>query len=74
MKSLLLRTLLSLAIVGGLLALRLVPPHTQHGGLVRVQQTAMGTVWNFEVVDHGRRPSPPGYQSGPIRNSSASRP
>jgi thiamine biosynthesis lipoprotein len=28
--------------------------HIDRGGLVRVQQTAMGTVWNVEVVDHGR--------------------
>ncbi len=54
MKALLLRTFISLAIVGGLLALRLAPPRTQPGGLVRVQQTSMGTVWNIEVVDHGR--------------------
>jgi thiamine biosynthesis lipoprotein len=50
MKSLLVRTFFSLAVVGGLRALRFTP----HGGVVRVQQTAMGTVWNIEVVDHGR--------------------
>lgn len=60
MKSLLLRTLFSLAIVGALLALRFVPlaaridPQTDNGRLVRVQQTSMGTVWNIEVLDHGR--------------------
>jgi thiamine biosynthesis lipoprotein len=50
MKNLLLRTLFSLAIVGGLLAWRFTTP----SNLVRVQQTAMGTVWNIEVVDHSR--------------------
>ncbi len=56
MKTILLRTLLSLAIVGGLLTLRFVPvaAHVDRSGVVRVQQTAMGTVWNIEVVDHGR--------------------
>jgi thiamine biosynthesis lipoprotein len=56
MKSLLVRTLLSVAVVGALLAWRLAPvaAHVDHGGLVRVQQTAMGTVWNIEVADHGR--------------------
>ena len=56
MKSLLLRTLLSLAIVGVFIALRLNPlaAHAGHSNLIRVQQTAMGTVWNIEVVDHGR--------------------
>jgi thiamine biosynthesis lipoprotein len=53
MKTLLLRTAFSLAIVGALLALRLTP-HTDPSGLIRVQQTAMGTVWNVEVMDHGR--------------------
>jgi len=53
MKSLILRTFFSLAIVGGLLALRFTTPTVQ-GGLIRVQQTAMGTVWKIEVVDHGR--------------------
>lgn len=53
MKTLLLRTAFSLAIVGALLALRFTP-HTETSGLVRVQQTAMGTVWNIEVIDHGR--------------------
>src|ERR1035441_1270041 len=56
MKSLLLRTLFSLAIVGALLALRFAPlaARIDHGGLVRVQRTSMGTVWNIAVVDHGR--------------------
>jgi thiamine biosynthesis lipoprotein len=57
MKSLLLRTLFSLAIVGALLALRFSPltAHIDRGGLVQVQQTSMGTVWTIEVVDHGRQ-------------------
>jgi len=56
MKAIVFRTLISLALVGGLIALRLTPvgAHIESGGLVRVQQTAMGTVWNIEVVDHGR--------------------
>jgi len=57
MKSLLLRTLFSVAVIGALLALRFAPlgARIDRGGLVRVQQTSMGTVWNIEVVDHGRR-------------------
>lgn len=51
MRTLLRRTLLALSIVGALLALRFTPTHSN---LIRVQQTAMGTVWNIEVVDHGR--------------------
>src|SRR5271165_2792768 len=56
MKTLLLRTAFSLAIVGALLALRFSPlgARIASGGLVRVQQTAMGTVWNIEVADHGK--------------------
>lgn len=54
MKSLLLRTLLSVAVVGGLLAWRIAPTRSHHGGLLQVQQTAMGTVWNIEVAGHGR--------------------
>jgi thiamine biosynthesis lipoprotein len=56
MKDLALRTLIPVAIVGGLLALRFTPvaAHVSQGGLVQVQQTSMGTVWNIEVVDHGR--------------------
>lgn len=59
MKPLLQRTLFSLAFIGLLLALRFthLGAHiegTKPGGLVSVQQTAMGTVWNIEVVDHGR--------------------
>ncbi len=56
MKSLLLRTLFSVAIVGALLALRFssLGAHIDPASLVRVQQTAMGTVWNIEVVDHGK--------------------
>jgi thiamine biosynthesis lipoprotein len=55
MKNLLVRTFFSLALVGALLAWRLAPvaAHVDRGELVRVQQTAMGTVWNIEVVDHG---------------------
>jgi thiamine biosynthesis lipoprotein len=54
MKNLLLRTLFSLAIVGALLALRFTP-RAASSGVLRVQQTAMGTVWNIEVMDHGKR-------------------
>jgi thiamine biosynthesis lipoprotein len=56
MQHVLLRTAISLSFVGGLFALRYIPiaSHTGHGELVRVQQTAMGTVWSIEVVDHGR--------------------
>jgi len=56
MRNILLRTFFSLAIVGALLGLRFSPltARVGHSGLVRVQQTAMGTVWNIEVVDHGR--------------------
>jgi thiamine biosynthesis lipoprotein len=56
MKTLLLRTLLSLAAVGALLALRFtpLPTHAERNDLLRVQQTAMGTIWNIEVVDHDR--------------------
>ncbi len=53
MKDLLLRTAFSLAIVGALLAWRLTSPDVR-GGEVLVRQTAMGTIWNIEVVDHGR--------------------
>jgi hypothetical protein len=56
MKTFLLRTVISLSIVSGLLAWRLapLPDRSDHGGLIRGQQTAMGTVWNIEVVDRGR--------------------
>jgi len=56
MQSLLRRTCFSLALAGGLLALRFTPlaSRVESSGMVRVQQTAMGTVWNIEVVDHGR--------------------
>jgi thiamine biosynthesis lipoprotein len=57
MKPLLTRTFLALAVVGGLLALRFTPVAAhgdQPGGLVRVQQTAMGTIWKIEAMDHGR--------------------
>jgi thiamine biosynthesis lipoprotein len=56
MKTLVARTLFSLAIVGGLLALRFTPvaAHVEPSGLIRVQQTSMGTVWNIEAMDHGR--------------------
>jgi len=51
------RTLLALAVVGGLLGLRFVngglnPAHA--GGMFREQRSLMGTVWNIEVPDHGR--------------------
>jgi thiamine biosynthesis lipoprotein len=50
------RTLLSVAIAGGLLALRFFPAaaHAGPNDLIQVQQTAMGTVWSIEVMDHGR--------------------
>jgi thiamine biosynthesis lipoprotein len=51
MNRLISRTLFSVGIVGALLAYRFIPQHSS--GLVRVQQTLMGTVWNIEVVDHG---------------------
>jgi FAD:protein FMN transferase len=57
MKPLLTRTLLALAVVGGFLALRFTPvaAHVNAGGgLVRVEKTAMGTIWTIEAMDHGR--------------------
>lgn len=57
------RTILSTAFVGGLIALRFATG-TAHfsgtalqpepSGTVNVQRTLMGTIWNVEVVDHGR--------------------
>lgn len=48
-------TLLSLAVVGGLITLRYVSAsgHLEPSGLVKVQRPLMGTVWNVEVADHG---------------------
>ncbi len=50
------RTLSSVAIVGGLLALRFVtaPGHANPPRILAVQRPLMGTVWNIEVVDRGR--------------------
>jgi FAD:protein FMN transferase len=50
------RTASAAGIVVGLIALRLVafPGHTAPGQLITVQRPLMGTVWNIEVVDHGR--------------------
>lgn len=57
------RTVLSLAFVGALIALRLASgtAHIAPGagepassGLVKIQRSLMGTDWNIEVVDHGR--------------------
>jgi len=52
MNRLISRTLFSVGIVGALLAYRFIP-QSSSSGVVRVQQTLMGTVWNIEVVDHG---------------------
>jgi thiamine biosynthesis lipoprotein len=56
MQPVIVRTLVALGVVGGLLALRFTPvaAHGDRGGSVRVQQTAMGTVWTIEAMDHGR--------------------
>ena len=57
MRPLLRRTMIGLAFVGGLLALRFTPVAAHVGqpaGLVRIQQTAMGTIWTIEAMDHGR--------------------
>ena len=56
------RTILSLAVVSFLIALRIVSAaaRLEHGGTVQVQRPLMGTMWNIEVVDHGR-PEAAGY-------------
>ena len=55
MARLLTRTLCSVAFAGGILALRLTTgPISTPGQLINVQRPLMGTVWNIEVVDHGR--------------------
>lgn len=56
MESILKRTAAALAVVGALAALRLIafPIHKTPGELVTVERPLMGTVWNIEVVDHGR--------------------
>ncbi len=50
------RTILSTAVVCGLVALRLASG-TAHvpepSGTIKVQRSLMGTIWNIEVVDHG---------------------
>ncbi|MGD1068811.1 MAG: FAD:protein FMN transferase [Bryobacteraceae bacterium] len=52
------RTILSTAFVGGLIALRFLSgaAHISLGpsGSVKIQRAMMGTLWNIEVVDHGR--------------------
>jgi thiamine biosynthesis lipoprotein len=50
------RTILSSAFVGGLIALRFLSGAGYVGpsGSVKIQRTMMGTLWNIEVVDHGR--------------------
>jgi FAD:protein FMN transferase len=50
------QSLLFLAVSGSLLALRLatVPSGTIPSGTITIQRPLMGTVWNLEVVDHGR--------------------
>ncbi len=52
----LIRTLTSLALVGGVLALRFVsaPGHAGPGQILAVERPLMGTVWKIEVVDRGR--------------------
>src|SRR5579864_8867798 len=50
------RTLVSVAVVGLLIALRLVSvqARVEPSRTLKVQRTLMGTIWNIEVVDHGR--------------------
>jgi len=52
------RTILSTAFVGALIALRFLSGAAHIGtgpsGSVKIQRTMMGTLWNIEVVDHGR--------------------
>jgi thiamine biosynthesis lipoprotein len=49
------RTFLSTALVGLVIALRLVTTaHSASPGLVKIQRTMMGTLWGIEVSDHGR--------------------
>ncbi len=50
------RTILSTALVAGLIAMRFVSgaPHIGLSGSVKIQRTLMGTLWGIEVVDHGR--------------------
>jgi thiamine biosynthesis lipoprotein len=56
MRTVLVRTLASVALIGGLLALRYVSASSRAtpGQILTVQRPLMGTVWNIEVVDHGR--------------------
>jgi thiamine biosynthesis lipoprotein len=56
MRNVVTRTLASVALVAGLLTLRYVSA-SGHAGppqILTVQRPLMGTVWNIEVVDHGR--------------------
>ena len=50
------RTILSLAFVAALIALRLVSgsAHIGPSGSVKIQRSLMGTLWGIEVIDHGR--------------------
>jgi thiamine biosynthesis lipoprotein len=56
MGTVLIRTFSSVALIGCLLGLRYVSSseHTEPSQILTVQRTLMGTVWNIEVVDHGR--------------------
>src|SRR6476659_4835122 len=46
------RSILLLTVAGSLLALRLTS--IPNSGIAAIQRPVMGTVWNVEVVDHGR--------------------
>lgn len=50
------RTLVSLVVVAAIVLLRFasVASHLEQSGTLRVQRPLMGTVWNIEVIDHGR--------------------
>jgi thiamine biosynthesis lipoprotein len=57
------RTILSTAVVAGLIALRFASGTAHLGtgtlqpetsGLIKIERSLMGTLWNIEVVDHGR--------------------
>ncbi len=56
MRTVAIRTLCSLAFIGSLLALRYISAagHSEPSQILNVQRPLMGTVWNIEVVDHGR--------------------
>ncbi len=48
------KTLIGLAIVGLLVAVRYAAHREAPGGLLKVQRPLMGTTWTIEVADHGR--------------------